>query len=262
MLLPQNQVYERALKCFDRIPPHETHKIGVVYVGPGQAKNEAAILGNAYGSERYVKFVQGLGHLICLQEINPQTTYIGGLDQSGQDGKFAYMWQDDVMQVIFHVATLMPNKATDSSFVSKKLHIGNDYVSIVYNESGEDFSVQTIKGQFMYACVVIHPIDQNSNFVNIKTKPELTELFKHSSPKIISNQNLPILARQLALHANLASMIFQSQLSGVANPYASNWLERLRDIKRLRAKLHEELQPKEEESRKSSGHLLDFTDFA
>ena len=38
------QVIERAIKCLDRIPPYDTHKIGVIYVGPGQHDNEAAIL--------------------------------------------------------------------------------------------------------------------------------------------------------------------------------------------------------------------------
>lgn len=41
------------------------------------------------------------------------------------------------------------------------------------------------------------------------------------------------MARQLALHSNLASVIHQ-KLSQNKEPYASNWLERLRAIKRLR----------------------------
>lgn len=45
----------------------------------------------------------------------------------------------------FHVATLMPTKETDPSCNGKKLHIGNDYVIIVYNESGEEYNIQTVK---------------------------------------------------------------------------------------------------------------------
>ncbi len=44
------------------------------------------------------------------------------------------------------------------------------------------------------------------------------------------------MARQLALHSNLASVIHR-KLSQNQEPYASNWLERLRAIKRLRLKL-------------------------
>ena len=49
------------------------------------------------------------------------------------------------LQVTFHVATLMPTRESDPSCTDKKRHIGNNYVTIVYNESGEDFNVQTIK---------------------------------------------------------------------------------------------------------------------
>lgn len=48
-------------------------------------------------------------------------------------------------QVIFHVATLMPTKESDPQCTGKKLHIGNNYVNIVYNESGEPYNIQTVK---------------------------------------------------------------------------------------------------------------------
>ena len=80
-------------------PRHETHKIGVVYIGPGQASDEAAILLNEFGSLRYMSFLKGLGSLISLRDIDKTTTYLGGLDHSDGDGDFAYMWEDDVMQV-------------------------------------------------------------------------------------------------------------------------------------------------------------------
>lgn len=50
-----------------------------------------------------------------------------------------------LFQVTFHVATLMPTKETDPSCNGKKLHIGNDEVIIVYNESGEEYNIQTVR---------------------------------------------------------------------------------------------------------------------
>lgn len=58
ILVPQTQVVQRAVKNLDRIPPYETHKIGVVYVGPGQAGKETDILANEFGSLRYTEFLQ------------------------------------------------------------------------------------------------------------------------------------------------------------------------------------------------------------
>lgn len=46
---------------------------------------------------------------------------------------------------VFHIATLMPTKDVDKHRCDKKRHLGNDFVSIVYNDSGEDFKLGTIR---------------------------------------------------------------------------------------------------------------------
>ena len=161
---------------------HEAHKIGVLYVGPGQSNNEQAILANPFGSLRYTDFLHGLGSLICLRDVDRKTTFLGGLNPEEGDGDYAYMWEDDLMQVIFHVATLMPNHPeTDPKCNKKKRHIGNDFVAIVYNNAGgnQGYTPGTVKGQFIHACVVITPLDQGSNRVEIQCKPELEEPLEH-----------------------------------------------------------------------------------
>jgi len=175
--------------------------------------------------------------LIKLREVDPQKTFLGGLDVHGDDGEFAYTWHDVVMQVIFHVATLMPNKENDPQGNFKKRHIGNDYVTIVYNNSdSDDYDITTIKAQFLHVCVIIRPLDHKTNRIVVKAvTPDLAADIGHTEAKIVSDQNLPTLARQLALHSNLASTIFQK--SKKAESYASNWLERLRHIKRLKSRL-------------------------
>lgn len=143
ILVPNNA--QTGIKNLDRIPPYETHKIGVLYIGKGQAGKEAEILSNEHGSVRYMDFLHKLGQLISLNEVDTRGTYIGGLEVSGEDGKFAYMWKDDVLQVIFHVATLMPTKPGDPACTNKKRHIGNNFVTIVYNDSGEEYQMNTIR---------------------------------------------------------------------------------------------------------------------
>ncbi|XP_033337917.1 TSC complex subunit tuberin isoform X3 [Megalopta genalis] len=239
LLVPQTTAVQRAVTNLDRIQPYETHKIGVLYVGPGQASNEAEILANQHGSLRYTEFLQRLGTLVRLKDVD-ESVFLGGLDRNGENGNFAYIWQDDVTQVAFHVATLMPTKSSDPKCTSKKQHIGNNYVTVVYNESGEPYNIQTVKGQFNYAGVVIQPLDHGTNQVTVQVKEELAKHIRHSEPKIISDQNLAILSRQLALHANLASMVSSSLEQNSHNPYASNWLERLRHIKRLRNRVLQE----------------------
>lgn len=269
LLVSQTAAVQRAVKVLDAIPPYETHKVGVIYIGIGQVSNEVEILGNQHGSLRYAEFLQRLGTLIKLKDVDSQSIFLGGLDRNGENGNFAYIWQDDVMQVIFHVATLMPTKESDPQCTGKKLHIGNNYVNIVYNESGEPYNIQTVKGQFNYACVVIQPLDHGTNRVTVQAREELAEHIGHSEPKIISDQNLAILARQLALHANLASMVSSSLKTKGHNPYASNWLERLRHIKRLRSRVLQEFAasnpdgPSDDLSPRSNKrvHMDDFTEY-
>lgn len=92
---PENST---ALGLLDLVPPFETHKIGVLYVGRNQCNNEVEILRNSYGSTRYVEFLRCIGTLVSLKEAEQNNLFIG-LDKNGSDGKFAYIWKDDILQV-------------------------------------------------------------------------------------------------------------------------------------------------------------------
>uniref|UniRef100_A0A3Q1FIH0 Tuberin n=1 Tax=Acanthochromis polyacanthus TaxID=80966 RepID=A0A3Q1FIH0_9TELE len=235
LLLPKTQVIDRAVKVLDQMPPYDTHKIGVVFVGAGQVNNEVAILSNEYGSNRYATLLTGLGKLIHLKDCDPDQIFLGGLDQYGDDGEFTYCWHDDIMQAIFHIATLMPNRESDKGCCNKKRHIGNDFVMVVYNDSGEDYKLGTIKGQFNFVEVIIKPLDYECNLVTLQCRKDLEGLVDTTVVKIVSDRNLPLLVRQMALHANMASLVHQYR----ANPsdaYASKWLARLRHIKRIRTR--------------------------
>ncbi|XP_023815363.1 tuberin isoform X2 [Oryzias latipes] len=241
LLLPKTQVIDRAVKVLDQMPPYDTHKIGVVFVGAGQVNNEVAILSNEYGSNRYAAFLTGLGKLIHLKDCDSDQIFLGGLDQYGDDGEFTYCWHDDIMQAIFHIATLMPNRESDRGCCNKKRHIGNDFVMVVYNDSGEEYKLGTIKGQFNFVEVIIKPLDYDCNLVTLQCRKDLEGLVDTTVAKIVSDRNLPLLVRQMALHANMASLVHQYR----ANPsdaYASKWLARLRHIKRIRTRAQEDIQ--------------------
>ncbi|CAG2101678.1 unnamed protein product [Medioppia subpectinata] len=241
ILLPKNEAIDRSLKNLDRITPYETHKIGVLYVGAGQAKDKTAILSNPFGSLRYIKFLRGLGKMIRLEDADSQVSYVGGLDvKGGHDGKYAVAWEDSLIQVIFHVATLMPTKSdTDPNCNNKKRHIGNDAVCVVYNESGSSVNISTIKGdgQCIQAIVVITPFEYNSNLVTIQAKDDFLNLIQHFDSQMLSDNALPVFVRQLALHANLGSMVYNGTPSATTTQHVSNWVQRLKQIKRIRQRV-------------------------
>ncbi|KAH9503979.1 Tuberous sclerosis 2-like protein [Bulinus truncatus] len=249
--VPETEKFRRTVDMLDHIYPYETHKIGVLYMGKGQASDEKVLLSNEYGSPRYIKFIQSLGDLISIEEAEKEKFYLGGLNPS--DGKFTVTWQDESLRVIFHIATLMPNRPGDTRFTNKKSHIGNDFVTIVYNDSSEDYKSGTISGQFNFVSIIIRPLDYESNAVTLLTKEglgtmkDIADILGHTHTKIISDLNLPLLVRQIAINCNLASMVLQRQQSVVGSPevFASNWLERLRQIKLLKQRI---LEHKPEES--------------
>lgn len=174
-------------------------------MGRGQAHSEIDILSNRYGSLRYMEFIQNLGALVPLKNARDLNLFID-METDGRVGNFTYVWQDDIIQVTFHVATLMPNNERDPNRTEKKKHIGNDFVTIVYNESGEEYNLNTIKGQFNYACVVVEPLELNSNRIFVRCKDDVAKFIGHTEPKILSDVSAPGYARQLALHANVSSI--------------------------------------------------------
>lgn len=235
--LPESDV-ERSVGVFDHILTYETHRMGLLYVGPGQSGQEQCILSNTHGSVRYTMLLRGLGSLVRLSELDPRRTYLGGLACTGEDGSHCLCWQDDVTQVVFHVATLMPNVENDRHRGNKKRHIGNDYVHIVYNESSEPYDLATIRGDCHCVCVVVEPLKLGHNLVSLVGKPEVLELLRPPpEPQLVPDSSLAVYVRQTAIHANVACTNFHRSKAG--SSYVNNWHERLQHLERLRLRLVE-----------------------
>ena len=130
------------------------------------------------------------------------------------------MW-DDIGQILFHTATLMPN-GDDPYCTSKKAHIGNDYVRIVWNDSGKPYRFDTLSTQFQFVNIVIEPHSRGaiaafSNNFHEHEYFKLTVQRAHDMPafdpvgeyKIIRAESLPLYVRQLSLLANFFSRVFK-----------------------------------------------------
>lgn len=59
---------------------------------------------------------------------------------------------------------------------------------------------------------MIEPLDHRTNRVTVKIKPNLEEYVGDTESKIVSDQNLSIVARQLALHSNVSTFYFRIHL--------------------------------------------------
>ena len=236
LLLKEGEATSRAVTNLDRIPGIEFHKVGVVYVDDGQT-TEAAILANSHGSPRYNKFLQQLGKLVRLKDC--KEIYTGGLDvKTDRDGMYSYYWQDDVTQIIYHIPTLMPLDQNDpNSWIHKKRHIGNNYVTIIYNDSSSEFRFGTLPSQFDSVNLIVTPLDDDTYQVRMKTKPGFPDFSPLFTPKVISASSVAAFVRQIAIHADRLSQVVQNQT------FVSNFIERMRQIKRIHERCVDTRQP-------------------
>lgn len=246
ILIPEDDKSRRAIDVFDRIPVVDFHKVGVVYVGAGQTE-ENEILANAMGSPDYTDFISGLGDLISLKgsDINS-----GGLDHEDNiDGQFMYFWKDRTTEIAFHITTMMPTPENDPQCTYKKRHIGNDFVNIIFNNSGLPWKFGTIPSQFNFVSIVISP-EARSTFVSSRLAqrgPEVTLFYRvqvcckegfsdispAQEPKMVSARSLSSFVRNLALNASIYSHVF----SEGGREHISNPRHRLRGIKQLRERV-------------------------
>lgn len=250
--LPEEEAINRTIKIFDRISTVDGHKVGVIYIGENQTE-EVDILSNVSGSADYVDFLNGLGTLTKLKgaEFNTQ-----GLDREyDTDGQYTFCWRDRVTEIVFHVTTQMPtNLDHDPRCINKKKHIGNDFVNIIFNDSGLPFKFNTFPSEFNYVNIVITP-ESRASFVatrenaakqttedgqstydpffkvQVLSKEGFPEISPCTATKMVDLKALPDLVRLLALNASVFSLVWAHRELG---EYPSSWRSRLREINRLR----------------------------
>ncbi|KAL8841564.1 MAG: hypothetical protein Q9176_003186 [Flavoplaca citrina] len=252
IVLPADGTPEKTINQIDRIPTVDSYKAGVIYVGRGQ-KEEKEILANTAGSEAFGAFLSGLGTKVPLQGAAFNTC---GLDKvSNVDGTHTIAWRDRVAEIVFHVPTMMPNLEHDPQCTNKKMHTGNDYVNIIFNESGFPFGFDTFPSALNYVNIVITPetvVRQQSTSgsadegaskametcyfftVQVLCAPFLPEISPAATAKVLSASALPSYVRQLALNLHLFSVVWSERAQGEER--VSSWRSRLREIRKLREK--------------------------
>jgi hypothetical protein len=255
--LPEENAVRRALETLDRSDTLDGYRIGVIFIGNGQTK-EGEILANTHGSKAFDRFVEGLGTKVQLKGAIFNTQ---GLDRSSDtDGTHTYAWRDRIVEIVYHIPTMMPtNLEDDPQCTNKKRHIGNNFVNIIWNESGLPYKFDTFPSQFNSVNILITPenklvateAESKTDGTSITTENEDNEnpsdsfrcliqtLTKSSMPrispaavmKLLPLDNLPALARQLALNSAIFSNVWEHRQDG---EYVSSWRNRLRQIVQLR----------------------------
>ena len=89
-------------------------------------------------------------------------------------------------------------------------------------------------------CIEIVPLNSNTNIVKVKTTNEIAQSswYVHNDPKFISDQNLSLIVRKMALHADMTARIYRSQKDN-NTVYGGKWYDRLKQINRIRKLVNE-----------------------
>lgn len=115
--------------------------------------------------------------------------YRAGLDVSEQtDCPISYYELYDQKEIMFHVSTLLPFTPNDTAQIQRKRHIGNDIVTIVFQEENTPFHPSMIKSNFLHVFLVIQPVQVLSRTcykMTLVTRNDIPEFSPVLHPNVV-----------------------------------------------------------------------------
>ncbi|XP_068429579.1 GTPase-activating Rap/Ran-GAP domain-like protein 3 isoform X1 [Clinocottus analis] len=139
-------------------------KFGVLFAKDGQLTDDE-MFSNETGSESFDKFLTLLGDSVTLQGW---AGYRGGLDtKNDTTGMKSIYTVYQGHELMFHVSTMLPYSKENKQQVERKRHIGNDIVTIVFQE-GDDasssFKPSMIRSHFTHIFALVRYNSQNDSY--------------------------------------------------------------------------------------------------
>ncbi|XP_045447446.1 signal-induced proliferation-associated 1-like protein 2 [Melitaea cinxia] len=133
------------------------YKVGVMYCKSGQSTEEE-MYNNQEAGPAFVEFLQMLGQTVRLKDFDK---YKAGLDnRTDSTGLYSVYTTYQGCEIMFHVSTMLPYTPNNRQQLLRKRHIGNDIVTIVFQEPGAaPFTPRNIRSQFQHVFVVVRVID-------------------------------------------------------------------------------------------------------
>lgn len=133
------------------------YKVGVMYCKSGQSTEEE-MYNNQEAGPAFVEFLKMLGQTVRLKDFDK---YKAGLDnRTDSTGLYSVFTTYQGCDIMFHVSTMLPYTPNNRQQLLRKRHIGNDIVTIVFQEPGAaPFTPRNIRSQFQHVFVVVRAID-------------------------------------------------------------------------------------------------------
>ena len=136
------------------------YKFGLLYRRPGVQSENALFAVHGAESRAYRDFLALLGERVALRGF---AGYRGGLDvREDATGTHSVYTRFKDFEIMFHVCTMLPfDPRPDAQQVERKRHIGNDVVTLVFDERRDDadrFDPTVVTSQFLLSMVFVSPV--------------------------------------------------------------------------------------------------------
>ncbi len=147
-------------------------KFGLLYRKAGQTE-ENEVYSNEHGSPQFVAFLAAVADIVPLRG---HVGFRGGLDVkedlTGVSSGFTRVAYDTrgapaavggpeaslTMEVMLHVAPLLPYDPVNPQQLHRKRHVGNDVVVVVFCEGDEPFNPETLTSNYNHVFVLVRPV--------------------------------------------------------------------------------------------------------
>ncbi|PRP76791.1 hypothetical protein PROFUN_14841 [Planoprotostelium fungivorum] len=144
--------FSKQLLAYEGRIRQQSFKFGVLYLKPSQGSEEE-MYNNNETSQDYEDFLNLISDKI---ELNGWNRFAGGLNTRGETGSHSHFCVHAGFEIMFHVSTLLPYRASDPQQLERKRHIGNDLVVIVFAEEGSHtFDPQWMLSEMNHVFIVV-----------------------------------------------------------------------------------------------------------
>ncbi|XP_048844096.1 signal-induced proliferation-associated 1-like protein 2 isoform X2 [Brienomyrus brachyistius] len=129
------------------------HKVGILYCKAGQSTEEE-MYNNESAGPSFDEFLDLLGQRVRLKGF---TKYRAQLDnKTDSTGTHSLYTTYKDYELMFHVSTMLPYTPNNRQQLLRKRHIGNDIVTVVFQEPGAlPFTPKNIRSHFQHVFVIV-----------------------------------------------------------------------------------------------------------
>ncbi|KAM8900173.1 signal-induced proliferation-associated protein 1 isoform 1-T2 [Spinachia spinachia] len=159
-------------------------KVGVMYCRAGQSSEED-MYNNESSGPAFEEFLDLLGERVRLKGWEKYRAQLDNKTDSTGTHSLYTRYQD--YEIMFHVSTMLPYTANNTQQLLRKRHIGNDIVTIVFQEPGAlPFTPKSIRSHFQHVFIIIQvhePCTENTYYRVAVTRSKDMPLFGPLFPK-------------------------------------------------------------------------------